>query len=185
MKKFLALPLLMLMTLAAFPAERIKIGPYAGYFRPGDRLFQEIYGKGDGIYGGRFGIRIINGISLWFSYGQYKVTGQTTFTQERTTITLNPINASLRFNLRIGFFRPYVAAGYTYLNYREDSAIGNVKGNGKNYSADGGFEIRFSRHYFWDIGVRFEQIKVTPGSADLGSIDLGGLQLGTSFYISF
>ena len=185
MKKFRVLPFLMLMAFTAFPAERIKIGPYAGYFRPAERIFQDIYGKGGGIYGGRFGIRIINGITLWFSYSQYKVVGQTTFTQERTAITLNPINASLRFNLRIGFFRPYVAVGYTYLNYREDSDIGNVKGNGKNYSADGGFEIRFSPNFFWDIGARFEQIKVTPGSADLGAIDLGGLQLGTSFYISF
>lgn len=185
MNKTLARMLLLLWAFTVFPAERIKIGPYAGYFQPGDRLFREIYGKGDGIYGGRFGIRIIHGVAVWFTYGQYRVVGRTTFTEERTTITLNPANVSLRLNLRIGFFRPYVAAGYTYLKYREDSAIGNIRGVGKNYSADAGFEIRFSRHFFWDIGAHFEQIKVTPGSADAGSIDLGGLQLGTSFCVGF
>ena len=63
MKKALILALLILSALPALPAERIKVGPYAGYFRPGDRLFREVYGDGYLIYGGRFGVRIIQGIS--------------------------------------------------------------------------------------------------------------------------
>jgi len=185
MKKALILALLILSALRALPAERIKVGPYAGYFRPGDRLFREVYGDGYLIYGGRFGVRIIQGISLWLSYSQYRAVGQTTFTHERTTITMNPVNASLRFNLQIAFFRPYVAAGYTYLRFREASAIGSVKDHGENFSGDVGFEIRFSPRVFWDIGARFELIKVKAGSPDIGSIDLGGLQLGTSFNVSF
>ena len=184
MKRVFALALALLSTLPALPAERFKIGPYAGYFRPGDQLFREVYGNGYVIYGGRFGVGIIEGISFWLSYSRYRAVGQTTFTHERTTITLNPINASFRFNLDIGFFRPYAAAGFTYLTFREDSAIGSVRDNGQNLSADLGFEIRFSPRVFWDIGARFEHIKVKAGSSDV-PINLGGLQFGTSFYISF
>ena len=129
-------------------------------------------------------MRVIDGITVWLSYSRFRDVGQSTFTHERTTITLNPVNVSFRYNLDVGFFRPYAAVGFTYLTFREHSAIGSVRDSGQNLSADIGFEIRFSPRVSWDIGARYEHIKVKAGSSDV-PINLGGLQFGTAFYVSF
>ncbi|MCX6557836.1 MAG: hypothetical protein NTW95_10470 [Candidatus Aminicenantes bacterium] len=160
----------------------VKIGPYAGFFQPRDANLKSIYGDGDVIYGGRLGIHIWQGVYVWFSASQFQVIAKTTFTEEKTTLTLTPFSAFLRGGLRLGFFCPYVGIGYTYMAYKEQSEIGNVTGNGGNTSYEAGFELKMNRHFIMDLAVRYDLIKVNPTGFD---IDLGGLQAGFSLLVSF
>jgi hypothetical protein len=160
----------------------IKIGPYAGYFRPLDMLVKQIYGKGDVIYGGRLGVHVWNGFYLWLSASQYKVISKTTFSEDKTTLSLMSTCAFLRYSLRLGFFSPYAGVGITKLSFKEESALGNVTGNGNNTAYEGGFEIRMNRHFVLDLGARFDTTKVNPTGFE---IDLGGVQAGIALLVSF
>ena len=161
----------------------IKIGPYAGYFQPRDATLKLIYGdKGDVLYGGRLGIHVWNGFYVWLSLSQYKIISKTTFTEDKTTLTLQPVSAFLRYSVPLGFFSPYAGIGFTYMSFKEESEIGNTTGNGKNTAFEGGFELRMNRHFIMDFGARYEIIKVNPTGFE---IDLGGLQAGLSLLVSF
>ena len=98
----------------------IKIGPYAGYFAPQEDLFKKIYGEGDVLYGARLGVHIWNGFHVFLSASQYQVISKTTFTGDKTTLTLLPASLFLRYNLGRGFFSPYAGIGYTFLNVKEE-----------------------------------------------------------------
>ena len=163
----------------------IKIGPYAGYFAPQEALFKQIYGEGDVLYGARLGVHIWNGFHLFLSASQYQVISKTTFTGDKTTLTLLPASLFLRYNLGRGFFSPYAGIGYTFLSVKEETEfVGNFKGNGSNASVEAGFEFKVNRHFFIDFGARFDQIEIKPDNID-AKIDLGGLQAGISLLISF
>jgi hypothetical protein len=160
----------------------IKIGPYAGYLRPHDMLLKQIYGDGDVIYGGRLGVHVWNGFYIWLSASQYKVISKTTFSEDKTTLSLFSTCAFLRYSLRLGFFSPYAGVGFTKLSFKEESALGNVSGNGNNTAYEGGFEIRMHRNFILDFGARYDTIKVEPTGFE---IDLGGLQAGVALLVSF
>ena len=148
-------------------------------------MFKQIYGEGDVLYGARLGVHIWNGFHLWLSASQYKVISKTTFTGDKTTLTLLPVSFFLRYNLGRGFFIPYAGIGYTFLSFKEEiDFVGNFKGNGSNVSLEAGFELKVNRHFFLDFGARFDQIKVKPENID-AKIDLGGLQAGISLLVSF
>lgn len=174
---------------AAVPARKkkymmFKIGPYAGYFQPQDALFKQIYGKGDVLYGARLGVHVWQGLYFWLSASQYKVISKTTFTEDKTTLTLLPVSVFLRYGIRLGFFNPYAGLGYTFMSFKEESVIGNIKGNGNNLSLEAGFELKVNRHFFLDFGARFDQIKIKPENIE-EEIDLGGLQAGITLLVSF
>jgi hypothetical protein len=160
----------------------IKIGPYAGFFQPRDADLKSIYGQGDMIYGGRLGVRIWQGVYLWFSAARFTTIGKTTFSEDKTTLTLTPLSVFLRLGLGLGFFKPYAGIGFTYLSFKEESDIGNVTGNGRDIAYESGFELKMNRHFFLDFNARYEEIKVKPKSFE---INLGGLQAGVSLLISF
>ena len=163
----------------------IKIGPYAGYFAPQEALFKQIYGEGDMLYGARLGVHIWNGFHLWLSASQYQVISKTTFTGDKTTLTMLPASFFLRYNLGRGFFIPYAGIGFTFLTVKEETEfVGNFNGSGSNASLEAGFELKVNRHFFIDLGARFDQIKIKPDNID-AKIDLGGLQAGISLLVSF
>lgn len=164
----------------------VKLGPYAGYFRPTDALVKEIYSEGDALYGGRLGVRIWKGFYLWLSLSQFKSIGRTTFTEDKTTLTLMPASAFLRFEIGQGFFIPYIGVGYTMLSFKEESENvgGIVDDQAGNTSAEAGFEFKLNRHVYIDLGARFDMIEYTPDTTK-EKIDLGGLQAGISLLISF
>jgi hypothetical protein len=168
----------------------IKIGPYAGYFQPNFSdekiLYDEItkiYGKGNVIYGGRLGVHIWQGFYFWFSASQFRVIGKTTITEDKTILTLNPLSVFLRCSIGLGIFNPYAGIGFIYMGFKEESKISpNVSGNGSNIGYEGGLELKMSRHFFLDLGFRYEQLKVEPTGFE---IDIGGWQAGVSLLVSF
>jgi hypothetical protein len=159
-----------------------KLGPYAGFYQPRDANLKTIYGDGDVIYGGRLGIHIWQGFYFWVSASQFKVIAKTTFSEDKTTLTLTPISAFLRGSLHLGFFNPYAGIGFTYMSFKEESEIGNTTGNGSNTAYEAGFELKMNRHFIMDFCARYDLIKVSPTGFP---IDLGGLQAGVSLLVSF
>ncbi len=163
----------------------IKFGPYAGYFQPQEDLFKKIYGEGDVLYGARLGVHLWKGFHVMVSASQYQVISKTTFTGDKTTLTLLPVSFFLRYTVGRGFFSPYAGIGYTFTSVKEETDfVGNFKGSGSSASFEAGFELKVNRHFFMDFGARFDQIKVKPEVIE-GEIDVGGLQAGISLLVSF
>ena len=160
----------------------IKIGPYAGFFQPRDADLRTVYGDGNVIYGGRLGICVWRGFYVWFSASRFVAVAKTTFSEEKTTLTLTPLSAFLRCKIGLGFFNPYAGIGFTYMNFKEESAFPTVTGNGSDTAYEGGFELKMNRHFILDFNVRYDRIKVKPTGFE---VDLGGLQAGVSLLLSF
>lgn len=181
---FLVLTIFLLASPAFLPGQLFKIGPYAGYFRANAPELEEIYKEGELIFGGRAAINLWRGFYLWFSYSHCEFVSKTTFSEEITVLMLNPATVSLRYQLRTKILQPYIGAGYTYLRYKEEAAIGQIKGTAGDISYEGGLELKLSANVGFDIGVRYERLMVNP--TDFPSpVDLGGLQAGLTLIISF
>jgi len=174
--------LIILCTFFLTSADLIKIGPYAGYFMTRDADFKQIYKEGDLIFGGRLGVKLWKGFYFCLSYSHMETASKTTFSEEITVLTLNPATFSLRYYSKFGFFQPYLGLGYTFLRFKEDSDLGRVRGNGKNFSYEGGMELKLSTNIGLDLGIKYDRIVVNPTGFD---INLGGLQAGLSLILTF
>ncbi len=164
----------------------IKIGPFAGYFKPKNADFKEMYGEGDVLFGARLGIHVWQGFYFWLSASQYKVIGKTTVTEDKTTLTLLPVGAFVRYHVGNSFFVPYAGIGLSFLSYKEESEyVGNHKGHGSNISFEAGIEMKINRYISLDLGARLDQLKVRPENPLLDEVELGGLQAGITLLVSF
>jgi opacity protein-like surface antigen len=182
MKKFKLLLLLLLLSTFIYPKNSFKLGASIGYFRSDDSLFRSIYKGEDVTYGLKLGVRVFNNFSIWLSGMQFKQTGHTTLLDDTTILTLNPINLSLRYTFRLGVLNPYVEGGYLYMLYKEDSDIGNSKGESKGYSLDAGLEFRLSSHFAIDLGVKYSRCSIDSNNEKL---QLGGTQTSIAFLVVF
>lgn len=160
----------------------IKLGPLAGWFQPRDAWVRKIYGDGEMLYGARIGLHLWKSFYLWIGAAHARLTGATTLTGETTAMTLLPASAFLRFHVTLGFLRPYVGVGYTYLGFLEASSLGETRGWVGNVAYEAGLEVRLHRHLMVDIGARYDELRVSPTGFE---IDLGGLQGGAALLLSF
>ncbi|UCH92419.1 MAG: outer membrane beta-barrel protein [Candidatus Aminicenantes bacterium] len=182
MKKIGVFLSILLLGSVVFPRDTIKIGAYVGYFSPADQTLKEIYDGEDFIYGIKMGIRVWKEFYIWLSGRQFKKTSETTLLGDITTLTLQPINLSLRYTFNLGSVNPYLEGGYTYIFFNEESDIGDVKGEGKGYCVDVGIEFKLSFRVIIDIGARYSRAAVRPTGFD---VQLGGAQAGISFLVVF
>jgi opacity protein-like surface antigen len=182
MKKTSMLLFFLLLGVFLFPKNVVKLGPYAGYFSPADKTLKEIYGENHVIYGMKLGIRVWKGLYLWLSGMQLKKTSETIPLGDLTTLTVTPLNLSLRYTFDLGAVNPYLEGGYSYIYYKEESVIGDNKGEGRGYSLDAGIEFKISSGFIIDVGARYSRAAVNPSGFE---VQLGGAQAGISFLVAF
>lgn len=181
MKKIGLLSIFLLLSVMTLQGGIVKIGAFAGYFGTADNQLKDTYSEGDVVYGVKLGFRVYKGLSIWLSGSQFKSTGETSLLGDITTLTLNPIDLSLRYTFRLGFFNPYLEGGFTYIYYNEQSDIGDEKGEGRGYFLSVGGEIKLSQRFSIEIGAKISRSKVSPKNFD---VELGGTQAGMSLIIS-
>jgi len=181
-KKSLSLIILILAGTFVFPGGAFKLGPYTGYFAPADENLKAVYTEGSVIYGLKMGVRVWNGLSIWLSGSQFRHTGETVPLKDITTLRLTPLNLSLRYSFRLGRVNPYLAGGYSYVSYKEESNIGSADGIGRGYSIDAGLEFGLSSHFCLDLTIRYSQVEV---GLEKSTVQLGGAQAGLSFLVVF
>lgn len=188
MRRTTSFLILILFSVLIFPKDMIKVGAYSGYFSPRDEVLKGIYGKGDIVYGLKVGVRIWRGLYGWLSGMQYKSTGETSVTDEITTLTLNPIHISVRYTFELSKVNPYLELGYNYMIFKEksrfgtqfgtqsESEFGTTKDNGGGFCFDAGVEFKLSSKIILDVGMKYSRVKVLD-------IDLGGFQAGLGFLV--
>ena len=153
----------------------------AGYFRPTESTFKNIYG--DGWMGeGEVNVRIFSFIEFWLIGSYYNAAGNLPFSEERTRITTTRLGGGIKFRVSLGIFNPYIAAAPVVYIYRESNPIGTVKGNGGGYIGQVGFFIDVYKGLLFDLSVSYAQCYVKPQNI---RADLGGLQAGIAIGYSF
>lgn len=183
MKRIWILALMVSGGISLYSRPQIKIGPYYGIYIPKSELIREIYSDKGNIYGFHVGVTVWNGFSIWGAYSQYRVISRTTFLEENTTLALNPVSLSVRYTPPITFFvLPFVTLGYTWIDFKEESVVGKVRGRGGSYSYGAGIEIQTISHVSLAFEVQQSRIKVSPTGFP---VDVGGLRAGGALLIRF
>lgn len=167
--------------LNAGPGDSFSISGTAHYFQPSDEFFKNIYGN-EIIFGGEIGIKLWKWVSIWAAADFYSKKGKTTFTEEATEIQITPIFGGLMFQFRLSGFRPYMAFGVGYFQYKETNPIGKVEKQDMGYIVQAGFRLKAIGPLLLDMKASYSVCKVKP--ADIKA-DLGGFRAGVGLGLEF
>jgi hypothetical protein len=102
-------------------------------------------------------------------------------TQERTTMTILPVDAMAVFHVRSGSVMPYVGIGGSACRYTEENIIGKVSKWGLGAAACGGVTVR-RRSLGLDARLKYSSVKVRPFEE---RVDLGGLTFSLAAVYAF
>lgn len=163
------------------PASAIRIGVRAAYLMPSEQAFKDIYGGGL-MYGGEIAFRLGQKLRVWIDGGYYQGSGELTYTQEETKLTLIPIGAGVSYDLTAGGVVPYVGAGARYYMYKETNVIGTVSSNGVGFVGFAGVNLRIAKGFLLGLRAGYSSCSMTP--ADF-TINVGGIELGGGLIIEF
>ena len=112
-------------TIRILPDEEryFSIGLQGGGFFPQDVDLQTIYGKSLPFYGAEVTLRLPisepHGLDLAVGGRQLKANGQTTYTQEQTSLRLTGGSLAIRYSYDSGTFAVVIGPGMDYIKYEE------------------------------------------------------------------
>ena len=152
-----------------------------GSFSPSDGFFKSIYGSGftAGLEGR---IHIIDNFFVALAGGFFQKTGALTVTQEKTTLTISPLDVMAVYHIRLsGIFSPYVGAGGSLCLYTEKNALGDAKDSGFGPALCGGVTARWGS-FGVDARLKYSSVKIKPFDLEAG---LGGLTLSLAAGVIF
>lgn len=151
------------------------------YFSPSDTSFKNIYGSG-WMAAGEIGFRIIKRLDVWVGGGYFSRSGNLTFTQEATKLSIQPVGGGLRYRFTTGMVSCYASAGLNYYQYKELNPIGDVKATGIGYMGKLGAFIKIVDGLQIDLDVGYSYCKMKPADFE---INIGGLEAAAGLAIEF
>lgn len=193
-------------TLVAAEGEKVSFEPgkfsvtvSAGIRNITEDLYETVFGKNNLAYSLDLGYRVWRGLEIFLHTDYFSANGETTLTQEETTLTLVPIELGARVMLIKGRFIPYVGAGGGYYMIKDKMMIEGsameVEDKGFGFFGEAGFKFYFGRRFFVDIKGKYVALKAKAddpviNAAGGGVIyiqdrNLGGLAFMGGLGISF
>ena len=169
--------------------DRIRIGPYAGYYSPSDELFNQYYQPKDIIFGLKTGVKVWRGIHLYGYFYQYELISKTTVTEEISRFKMIPLSFCIRYEYPYKFLRPFVGIGMTVVFFSETNAIEpeGLKDNTSGYNISLGCGFQISRHFVIELSAMkteaFYDNVIDADSGWIETINLGAFQAGVSFIV--
>lgn len=166
MKRVCLVTVLMMLSLfqfiyAAGPLESksISITVGAGARMFADEDFKDIYDTTPITYSADIAYRIYNSLELAAHTDYLKVDGLTTFTEEKTTLTIIPLEVGLRYNIALKKMKnqkiyPYLGAGAGYYMIKEETIFGNVDEKKIGFYLEGGLKLYVFGSLFVDAKVK-------------------------------
>ena len=153
-----------------------------GSYSMNEPRFEAVYPKG-GLMGGlTLSSAVASNVNFYLDIKYYSRQGTLTFSQEKTTFYMVPIDLGVRYIYPLGLFHPYLGTGLDFYFYYEDNPIGTVLNYTNGYHITGGTYLRFAKSIPVMANVR---LKYTWAKAEENAapIQLGGLEysLGLAF----
>ena len=186
MKKTLIVPAVLLLLTTASAESRLFISLGAGFMRPADSGFRQIYGNQVILPDVAAAIRLYKGLCLTAGAGKASEEGKTPELGLTTKASQGYISAGLGYMLRISYgLCVDVNAGIASMSYREEALGTTIKGNGPGYKAEAGILLlEEDGRAFIGLRLGYMSARISDlGSPIVGpqSIKLGGPKISVCF----
>jgi len=155
-----------------------------GRYNMNEPRFEAAYPKG-GLMGGlTLSSAVVSNVNFYLDIKYYSRQGALTFSKEKTTFYMVPIDLGFRYIYPLGLFHPYLGAGLDFYFYYEDNPIGTVLNYTTGYHITGGIYLRFAKSVPVMLNIR---LKYTWAKAeeDTQQIQLGGLEYSAGLAFAF
>jgi outer membrane protein W len=155
-----------------------------GIYSMNEPRFEAAYPSG-GVMGGlTLSSVVASNVNFYLDIKYYSRQGTLTFSKEKTTFYMVPIDLGVRYIYPLGFFNPYLGAGLDFYFYYEDNPIGTVLNYTNGYHITGGTYLRFAKRV--PVMVNF-RLKYTWAKAEQNAtqIQLGGLEYSAGLAFAF
>jgi hypothetical protein len=160
----------------------------AGIRNFSDGLFKDIYGNSGTTYNVDLGVKLQNSLEAFLHTDYFKKEGTLTYTLEKTTLTIIPVELGLRYFIninkecRLKLF-PYIGAGAGYYMCKEENPIGTFDKKAFGFFIEGGLRFYPAGSFFIDLKIKDVFLKVKN---DLGNnMNTGGIAYMGALGISF
>jgi hypothetical protein len=155
-----------------------------GSYSMNEPRFEAAYPSG-GLMGGlTLSSAVASNVNFYLDIKYYSRQGTLTFSKEKTTFYMVPIDLGVRYIYPLGLFNPYLGAGLDFYFYYEDNPIGTVLNYTNGYHITGGTYLRFAKRV--PVMVNF-RLKYTWAKAEENTIpiQLGGFEYCAGLAFAF
>jgi hypothetical protein len=173
---------------AARPFPNTQFGILAGNYGIASRSFSDIYGSSSWLFGAELSRTVFTtkkvSFGLGFAYRSFSKDGLSTYTKDKTTLTLQPLSLTATALLTGRDVIPFLGIGVDRFGYKEKSDIHEVSGNTIGFHLHCGLYYRIPGLNILAAKVyaKFTQATATQDSVD---IKLGGTEFGLSLNLCF
>lgn len=208
MKALLGILIITLMTLTpnlaatetapTYGSKNFSLSIGAGMRSINEDIAESLYGKNNLAYSLDLAYGVADFVEIFLHTDLFQVDGETTFTNENTSLSIAPIEAGMRLRLSGHRLEPTLGFGAGYYMIKDEIDIANetytFKKNQVGFFIDGGLRLYVTRSLFVFAQGRFTFLKVKPETAtdedDTGIIyyperDLGGFLISAGLGIRF
>jgi hypothetical protein len=182
MKRLLIVPALLVLVHAAAAESRLFLAGGASYLLPADEAYRAVYG--DQAFYPEFSaaIRLVGGLCLTGSYGEFSKTGTTPNLGLETKATQSCFTAGLSYFLRASSLLCFEAgAGLAGFSFREEALDAVASGRHPGFTVGGGLLLApEDGRVFLGLNIGYSSAQVDDIDSELAGpqpIRLGGLRL--------
>ena len=155
-----------------------------GSYSMNEPRFEAAYPSGGLMVGLTLSSAIASNVNFYLDIKYYSRQGALTFSKEKTTFYLVPIDLGIRYIYPLGFFHPYLGAGIDFYLYYEDNPLGTVLNYANGYHITGGTYLRFAKSIPVMVNVRLKYTWVKAEENAI-QIQLGGLEYSAGLTFAF
>ena len=161
-----------------------------------DETFGQIYGKINISPGLDVALRLYKTLEIFLHSDFLSAEGDTSFTGDKTSLTIFPLELGLRLKFKRGIFLPYIGGGAGHYFFNEESTFENKtytsRVNNLGFFAETGVRVQIIKKWHIDLKVKFTSFKIKPDEPEEteGQIvytaerDLKGLTFALGFGVS-
>ncbi|MCX6583170.1 MAG: outer membrane beta-barrel protein [Candidatus Aminicenantes bacterium] len=160
----------------------------AGMRNFSENLFKTVYDNSGMSYNLDLGVKVAKSLEAFLHTDYFKKDGELTYTKEKSTLTIIPIELGARYLIGISKqcelkLFPYLGAGAGYYMVKEENPIGNFDKKGFGFFVEVGLRYYPAGSFFIDAKIKdvFLKIKNDQGR----NINTGGFAYMGAIGISF
>jgi len=146
-----------------------------GSYSMNEPRFKAVYPEGGLIAGLTLSSALISNLNIYLDLKYYSRQGALTFSKEKTTLYIVPLDVGVRYIFPLGHFHPYLGAGLDFYFYYEDNAIGSALSSANGYHVTGGLYFRFAKGAPVMINLRLKHTWARAEEDGI-AVQLGGLE---------
>lgn len=146
--------------------------------------FDAVYDPGGLMTGLSLSAAVVSNVNFYLDIKYYYRQGKLTFSQEKTTFYIVPVDLGVRYIYPFGLFNPYLGAGLDFYFYYEENPIGTVLNYTNGFHFTGGTYIQPLKNVPVLINLRLKYTWAKAEEEDV-SIQLGGFEYGVGLAYTF